>query len=110
MEEVMGPDWHRAAGPGVRVAELGPLGEDPPVSPSGHRGKAYACETYASTARTRRWSSTVGGRPSLLKMLVTCFSTARSVTTSASAIAWLDLPSAISPSTSRSRGLSASSG
>jgi hypothetical protein len=39
-------------------------------------------------------------------MLVTCFSTARSVTTSSSAIAWFDRPSAMSPSTSRSRGVS----
>ena len=37
-------------------------------------------------------------------MLVTCFSTARSVTKSRSAIAWFDRPSAISSSTSRSRG------
>ena len=52
----------------------------------------------------------VGGSSSLPKMLVTCFSTARSVTTSASAIAWFERPSAISASTSRSRGVSASSG
>ena len=43
-------------------------------------------------------------------MLVTCFSTARSVTTSRSAIAWFERPSAISSSTSRSRGVSSSSG
>jgi hypothetical protein len=43
-------------------------------------------------------------------MLLTCFSTAPSVTTSSAAMAALDLPSAISASTSRSRGLIASSG
>ncbi len=37
-------------------------------------------------------------------MLVTCFSTARSVTNRRSAIAWFERPSAISSSTSRSRG------
>ena len=62
------------------------------------------------TASTRRWSSLLAGRSSLLKMLVTCFSTARSVTTSSAAIAALERPSAIRPSTSRSRGVSASSG
>ena len=39
-------------------------------------------------------------------MLVTCFSTARSVTNIRSAIAWFERPSAISSSTSRSRGVS----
>jgi hypothetical protein len=43
-------------------------------------------------------------------MLVTCFSTARGVTKSFSAIAAFERPSAISSSTSRSRGVSASSG
>jgi hypothetical protein len=41
----------------------------------------------ARTASTRRWSSPLGGSPSLPKMLVTCFSTARSVTKRLSAIA-----------------------
>ena len=36
-----------------------------------------------STASTRRWSSSAAARPSLPKMLETCFSTAPSVTTSA---------------------------
>ena len=49
-------------------------------------------------------------RSSLEKIEVTCFSTARSVTTSASAIALFERPSAISPSTSRSRGVSDCSG
>ena len=43
-------------------------------------------------------------------MLVTCFSTARRVTNRRSAIAWFERPSAISSSTSRSRGESSSSG
>ena len=63
-----------------------------------------------STASTRRWSSGAGARPSFPKMLVTCFSTARSVTTSCSAMAWFERPSAISSSTSRSRGVRSSSG
>src|ERR1022692_4509124 len=41
-------------------------------------------------------------------MLVTCFSTARSVITSSAAIAWLDRPSAINARTSRSRRVSSS--
>ena len=40
-----------------------------------------------STASTRLWSSSAGGRSSLEKMLVTCFSMARSVITSWVAIA-----------------------
>ena len=51
-----------------------------------------------------------GVRSSFEKIDVTCFSTARSVTTSSSAIAAFDRPSAISPRTSRSRGEIASSG
>ena len=47
-----------------------------------------------------------GGRPSLPKMLATCFSTAPPETTRAAAIPALDRPSAISASTSRSRGVS----
>ncbi len=43
-------------------------------------------------------------------MLVTCFSTARSVTTSCAEIALLERPSAISSSTSRSRGVMSTSG
>src|SRR3954454_8553684 len=70
----------------------------------------YAARRYASTASTRRWSSTVGGRSSLEKIDVTCFSTARSVTTRASAMAALERPSAIRPSTSRSRAVRPSSG
>ena len=47
---------------------------------------------------------------SLLKICVTCFSTAGGPTVSRSAIPLLDSPSAINASTSRSRGVSASSG
>src|ERR1700733_6940362 len=59
---------------------------------------------YRRTASPRRWSASDGGRPSLLKMLPTCFSTDRSETTRISAMAALDRPSAISASTSRSLG------
>ena len=52
----------------------------------------------------------MGGRRSLAKMLVTCFSTARSVTTSCPAIALFERPSAIRPSTSRSLAVSSASG
>ena len=45
-----------------------------------------------------------------MKMFETCFSTAPSVTTSSSAMATFERPSAISASTSRSRGVSSSSG
>src|ERR1041385_2877999 len=51
------------------------------------------------TASTRRDSLPVDGNPSLVKMLETYFSTARSVITSASAMPWLDLPVAMSSST-----------
>ena len=44
-----------------------------------------------------------GRRPSFTKMLVTCFSTARSVTNIRSAIAWFERPSAMYFRTSRSR-------
>ena len=61
----------------------------------------------ARTASTRRWSSSLAGRSSLAKMFETCFSTAPGVTTSSRAIAAFVRPSAISASTSRSRGVSA---
>ena len=52
-----------------------------------------------STARTRRDSLPVDGMPSFPKTLDTCFSAARKVMTSASAMPWLELPDAISSST-----------
>ena len=64
----------------------------------------------SSTASTRRDSLLVEGSPSLVKIVETYFSTARSVITSASAMPWLELPVAISSSTSRSRGVSSASG
>ena len=73
---------------------------------AGARGGA-TCRRYASTASTRRWSALVGGKPSLTKMPATCFCTARAVTTRRSAIARFERPSAMSASTSRSRGVSA---
>ena len=51
-----------------------------------------------------------GSRSSLVKMLPMCLLTAFSVTTSRAAIAALERPSAISPSTSRSRAVSRPSG
>ena len=65
---------------------------------------------YASTARTRRWSSASGGRSSFASRPLMCLATAASVITSARAIAAFDRPSAISASTSRSRGVSRCSG
>ena len=64
----------------------------------------------ASTALTRWWSSSDGGGPSFAKIDEMCFSTAPSVTTRARPIALFVRPSAISASTSRSRGDSAESG
>src|SRR5580704_13864178 len=82
------PDQHHQCGIGKRCHD----GQDP---------------RYASTARTRRWSESDGGSPSLLKMLLMCFSTARSDTTRWPAIALLERPSAMRASTSRSRAVSA---
>ena len=42
---------------------------------------------YRSTANTLRWSAPETGRSSFVKMLATCFSTARSLTKRAAAIA-----------------------
>ena len=56
------------------------------------------------TARTRRWASARRSRPSCSKMFVTCFSTARSVTTSCVGDrACSSGPPPSAPSTSRSR-------
>src|SRR5215208_2573845 len=102
----MAPSMTAGVPGSVRVATRGGCGSPHPCS----RADVQAARRYASTASTRRWSSTVGGRSSLEKIEVTCFSTARSVTTSASAIALLERPSAIRPSTSRSRAVRLSSG
>ena len=75
-------------------------------------GARYSSRPYASAAQEgkhREHAAVVvrgRGQIELEKMLVTCFSTARSVTNSRSAIAWLERPSAMSSSTSRSRGVS----
>ena len=61
---------------------------------------------YASTARTRRLSSSEGARSSLAKMPAACLLTDFSVMNSRCAIATLERPSAISASTSRSLGVS----
>ena len=68
------------------------------------RAAARARRARAGTP-TRSWP-----RSSLEKIDVTCFSTAGGPTVSRSAMPWFDSPSAISASTSRSRGVSASSG
>jgi hypothetical protein len=66
---------------------------------------------YWTTAMTRRsCCSLPGGRSSFMKMAATCFSTAPSVTTSAAAMAVLERPSAMRPSTSRSLRVSRPSG
>jgi diguanylate cyclase (GGDEF)-like protein len=70
------------------------------------RADQRATRKKASTASTRRWSSSQTGRSSLAKMLVMCFSTAPGVTTRLSAIAVFERPSAISSSTERSRAVS----
>ena len=58
---------------------------------------------YASTARTRRLSSSDGCRPSRWKIDAVCLATACSEITSCWPMAALERPSAIRPSTSRSR-------
>src|SRR6202000_61915 len=58
------------------------------------------------TARTRRLSPSDGGRPSLPKMLATCFSTAPPEMNKAALMPPLHRPSAIRPRTSRSRRVS----
>lgn len=65
---------------------------------------------YSRTASTRRDSVPVEGSPSLSKTLDTYLSAARTVITSRSAMPALELPAAISSSTSRSRGVSRSNG
>ena len=61
---------------------------------------------YTSTALTRRLTSFSSDRPSLAKIELVCFSTARSVTNSVAAIAALLLPWAISARISDSRAVS----
>ena len=65
---------------------------------------------YVSTARTRRWSFSESGSWSFPKMLLMCFSVAPSVIPSSAEIPWFVRPSAIADRTSRSRGVSTSSG
>src|SRR5207247_2423199 len=62
----------------------------------------------ASTARTRRLSSSLSGRPSLRKIAWTSRSTARELRKSSLPIARFERPSAISESTSRSRSVRSS--
>src|SRR5699024_4045889 len=58
-----------------------------------------------STAMTRRFSPSTGGRSSLVSREEMCFSTLPAETNRVSAIAWFERPCAISESTSRSRGV-----
>ena len=74
------------------------------VWPASPPGSAPASSRYSRTAFTRRLTSRSSLRPSFEKIELVCFSTARSDSTSAAAMAALLLPWAISPSTSRSRG------
>src|SRR5690606_204198 len=96
--------------PGVRIAP--PLTFPRPRPGATGRCRSQSCppvpRRYSSTARTRRWSWSSWPRSSLVKMDRMCFSTARSVITRRAAMPALFSPSAITPSTSDSRGLSRS--
>lgn len=82
------------------------------VTASDHRQVLRAGRTTgaARTASTRRRPSVSTGRSSLLKILPMCLFTAASLMNRCLARPASVRPSAISPSTSRSRGLSRSSG
>ena len=67
------------------------------------------CPSSASTASTRRLSSSLSGRRSFWKIACTWRSTARGLRKSCLAIARFERPSAISERTSRSRSVSSSS-
>ncbi|RKE17299.1 2-polyprenyl-6-methoxyphenol hydroxylase-like FAD-dependent oxidoreductase [Streptomyces sp. TLI_171] len=95
-------ELHGASRTGGRAVAVGPA--------RGGEGQARAAPRNRRTARTRRWSASTTGRSSLAKMLLMCFATALSLTTSACAMPALERPSAIRPSTSRSRGVSRASG
>ena len=72
--------------------------------------RAASALSQVRTARTRRCSVSVGARPRRPKIEVMCFSTAPSDTTRACAMPAFERPSAMRASTSRSRGVSESSG
>ena len=74
------------------------------------RGRRDHDSRYVSTASTRRWSFSESGSWSFPKMLLMCFSVAPSVIPSSVEIPRLVRPSAIADRTSRSRGVSTSSG
>ena len=102
-----------SAGARYRVAYVAQPGGSVPGGGVGAGGGArlsYTCvrapaSRNASTASTRRWSACDGGSSSFAKTFFTCFSTAPSPTPRAVAIATFERPSAISPSTSSSRGV-----
>src|SRR5260370_27884252 len=83
----------RDQGPGARLGVRGS-----PQSPGNERASSSL-----STAATRRSTSVLSPRPSLLNTELMCFCTARSVSTSDLAMVALFLPCAICSSTSRSR-------
>ena len=74
------------------------------------RGRILQARRKSSTASTRLDSVRAVGRPSFSKMLETYFSTTPTLICSFSAMPWFELPPAISWSTSRSRGVSVSTG
>ena len=74
------------------------------------RPRRHPARSRVSTASTRRCSARSRPRSSLVKIDVTCFSTAGGPTVSRSAIPVFESPSAISASTSRSRGVRSASG
>ena len=98
----------------------GHTGAWPPASCAAQYGAPVFAGAAIRTSATSRGTAAPrarGGGPrarragrSFAKMLVTCFSTARGEMKSRSPIAWFVRPSAISSSTSRSRGESRSTG
>ena len=94
----------RAAGPhGALVDRAGGAGYS-------SRSSGWSSARNTSVALTRLLTSSASERLSLRKIELMCFSTARLVSTSDSAIDVLLLPTAISASTSRSRGVSSING
>ena len=74
VDAIEGPSERRAAGMGLPASEGCAKRQPRGRFAAGARGQA---RRNASTASTRRWSSPAAGRPSLAKMLATCFWTPR---------------------------------
>src|SRR5215831_14727901 len=105
------PRRFESAGMPTRRGCLHPHAVDPSHPPqltgspaAGHVPADLASSSF-STAATRRSTSVLSPRPSLLNTELMCFCTARSVRNKALAIVALFLPCAICSSTSRSRGV-----